>query len=61
MKLLKYYLGSLIISLGLIGVIAIVVASFQVQIPSSVAKYFVLVWLGLAVVLLPFAKKIMRV
>ncbi|MBN48818.1 MAG: hypothetical protein CMN85_04700 [Spongiibacteraceae bacterium] len=61
MKLLKYFAGSLIISLGIMMVLAILVRSLQIELPTDTARYFLLIWVSLAIVISPFAKKIIRV
>ena len=60
MKLLKYFVGSLIISFAILLVVAMVMVSIQVALPEAVSRYLLWIWLGMAVVLLPLAKKIVR-
>ena len=60
MKLLKYYLGSLIISFGILLVLTVVLGSMQIKVSEVIINYLALIWALLAVVILPFAKKIIR-
>ena len=61
MKLVKYFVGSLIISFGVLMVLAIMARGIGVDIPDELASYAILVWLALAVLILPWAKNIVRV
>jgi len=61
MKLIKYFIGSLIISFGILLVIAVMVRAAEVQVPESISDKFLLIWFGLALVITPFAKNIIRV
>ena len=60
-KFLKYCVGSLIISFGVLLVIAIIMRGIGIQIPDEVSRYSLLIWVSLAVLILPWAKKIIRV
>ena len=60
-KFLKYCIGSLIISFGVLMVLAIVMRGIGIQIPDEFARYSLLIWVSLAVLILPWAKKIIRV
>lgn len=60
MKLLKYFIGSLIISSCVLFVIALIMSSLQINLPEVVARYLLLIWISLAILLLPFAKRIIR-
>lgn len=61
MKILKYFVGSLIISFAILLVVAMVMVSIQVPLPEAVSRYLLWIWLAMAVALLPLAKKIVRV
>lgn len=61
MNILKYFAGSLIISFAILLVVAMVMVSIQISLPEAVSRYLLFIWLGLAVALLPVAKKIVRV
>lgn len=60
MKLLKYFAGSLIISFGIMFVVSILVRAFQIELPDNAARYGLAAWILLAIMILPFAKKIIR-
>lgn len=60
MKILKYFVGSLIISFAILLLVAMVMISIQVPLPEAVSRYLLLIWLVLAVVLFPLAKRIVR-
>lgn len=61
MKLLKYFIGSLIISFGILLVIGVILRAAEVQVPDVIGDYLLVVWISLAIVISPFAKKIIRV
>lgn len=61
MKLLKYFSGSLIISLGLLIVLAIIVRAIGISLPPEISRYFLLAWVLLAIIIMPFTSKIIRV
>ncbi len=61
MKLLKYFAGSLIISFGLLIVLLLIVRAVGIEMPHEFSRYMLLIWASLAVILLPLAKKIVRV
>lgn len=61
MKLVKYFIGSLIISFGILLVIGLASAGLQLTLPTGVGDYILFIWIGLALLILPFAKKIVRV
>ncbi|GJM08374.1 MAG: hypothetical protein DHS20C11_06500 [Lysobacteraceae bacterium] len=61
MKLLKYFAGSLIISFGILMVIVFIAVSFGVDAPQEILRYLLLTWVLLAICIMPFAKKIIRV
>lgn len=61
MKFLKYITGSLIISFGILFVLIILSRSLQIQAPKDIFTYLGLAWAGLAIVLYPLAKRIIRV
>jgi len=57
---MKYIIGSLIISFGILFVAVVVLMSLNVQAPESVMKYLGLAWALLAIVTYPLAKKLIR-
>ncbi|MBT8142006.1 MAG: hypothetical protein HKN88_03455 [Gammaproteobacteria bacterium] len=61
MKYLKYFAGSLIISFGILLVVAVVVAAGEIKMPDNTGDYLLYIWIGIAIVIMPFAKKIIRV
>ncbi|MGH1470760.1 MAG: hypothetical protein ACRBCS_06175 [Cellvibrionaceae bacterium] len=61
MKLIKYFAGSLIISLGILIVMAIFTRAIGVTVPEEYSRYFIVVWVLLALLILPWARKIIRV
>ncbi len=61
MKLLKYFIGSLIISFGILLVLGVMLRAAGVQVPDVIGDYLLIVWVGFAIVIMPFAKNIIRV
>ena len=61
MKLLKYFIGSLIISFGILLVLAVMLRAAEIQVPDVIGDYLLIVWIGSAIVIMPFAKNIIRV
>jgi hypothetical protein len=61
MKIIKYFVGSLIISFGILMVIGIAMAGLRINFPEGTGNYLLLIWISLAIVILPFSKKIIRV
>ena len=59
-KNMKYIIGSLILSFGILFVAAVLLISLGVQAPESVIKYLGLAWVLLAIVTYPLAKKLVR-
>ena len=57
---MKYIIGSVIISFGILFVAVVVLISLKVQPPENFMKYFGLAWASLAFVSYPIAKKIIR-
>lgn len=57
---MKYIIGSLIISFGILLVAVVVLMSVNVRAPENVDKYLALAWLVLAVFTYPLAKKWVR-
>ena len=57
---MKYIIGSLIISFGVLFVAIIVLMSMGVKAPEGVMGYLGLAWVLLAIVTYPLAKKIIR-
>ena len=61
MKVLKYIAGSLIISFGAMFVLLILATASGLKTPNFITNYFFILWIVLAILILPFAKKIIRV
>ena len=59
-KNMKYIIGSLILSFGILFVAAVMLISLGVQAPESVINYLGLAWALLAIVTYPLAKKLVR-
>lgn len=57
---MKYILGSIIISFGILLVGIVVLMAMNVQAPDGGMKVFGLSWLGLAILCYPLAKKLVR-
>jgi len=57
---MKYIIGSLIISFGILLVLTIVSISMGITAPEGSMKYFPVVWGVLAVFTYPLAKKLVR-
>ena len=57
---MKYLMGSLILSFGILFVVAVVLIALGVPAPEGVVKYLGLAWALLAVVTYPLAKKLVR-
>jgi len=57
---MKYIIGSLIISFGILLVLVIVSISLNVKAPENGMEYFLIAWVLLSVVTYPLAKKIVR-
>ncbi len=60
MKFVKYFVGSLIISGGIVLLLAIFTRGMQLTVPGYIADHLLFIWIGLAVVISPFAPKIIR-
>lgn len=61
MKYIKIYIGSLIISTGILIVAALLVRAIGVTLPAEVADYILVIWFSLAVIIYPLSIKIVRV
>lgn len=61
MKYLKYFIGSLIISTGIVLVVAIMMRAADAKAPAIIGDNLLLTWIALAIVIMPFAKNIIRV
>ena len=61
MKLLKYFIGSLIISFGILLVIGMMLRAAGAQAPNLISDHLLIVWIVLAIVISPFTKNIIRV
>lgn len=61
MKLLKYFAGCLIISFGLLMLIVFAAGAFGVDATNEILRYLLLAWVLLAICIMPFAKRIIRV
>lgn len=57
---MKFIIGSLIISFGVLLILVIVLNAMGVKAPDDVTKYLGLAWVGLAVALYPLARRIIR-
>jgi len=57
---MKYVIGSLIISFGILFVVVVVLMSLNVQAPEGVMKYLGWAWALLAIITYPLAKKLIR-
>lgn len=57
---MKYIVGSFIISFGILFVAAVFLLSLDLRPPAIVLEYLLLVWVLLAAVTYPFARKIIR-
>ncbi len=57
---MKYIIGSLIISFGIILVAVIVMIGMSLKAPDGALQYFAIAWGLLAVAVYPFSKKIIR-
>ena len=61
MKYIKYAIGSLIISFGVLLVLVVLLRSLQLDAPEDIMLYLGMAWLVLAIIAYPLAMKIMRV
>lgn len=61
MKILKYFAGSLIISSGIVLLVAIMMRAADAKAPAILTDNLLLTWIALAIVIMPFAKNIIRV
>ena len=57
---MKYIIGSLIISFSIILIIIVMVAATEMKTPDKFMEYLGMVWLVLAIVMYPLARKIIR-
>jgi len=57
---MKFVIGSLIISFGILFVVVVVLAAINLQAPDNAFKYLGVAWLVVAVFCYPLAKKIVR-
>lgn len=57
---MKYIIGSLIISFGILFVAVVILMSLNVQAPENGLKYLGLAWVLLAIFTYPLAKKLIR-
>ena len=57
---MKYVMGSLIISFGILLVLVVLSMSLNVKAPANGMKYFILAWGILAIFTYPLAKKVVR-
>ena len=57
---MKYIVGSLIISFGLIFVVIVILMALQIKAPGDILKYLALSWPLLAIATYPLAKKLVR-
>ena len=61
MKFLKTYIGCLIISFGIFFVIGVILMAAGIKLPEVVSSYLLEIWLLIALIIYPFARKIIRV
>ena len=57
---MKYIIGSLIISSGILFVAILMMMSLNVQAPDGIVKYLAWAWIILAIVAYPLARKLIR-
>jgi len=57
---MKYIIGSLIISFGVLLLVVIVMIGMSLKAPDGSMKYFAIAWAVLAVLVYPLAKRIIR-
>lgn len=57
---MKYIIGSLIISFGILLVLVVISMSLNVKAPENGMKYFMLAWGLLAIFTYPLARKLVR-
>lgn len=57
---MRYIIGSLIISFGILLIAVVVLMALNMKAPENVMKYFGLAWALLAVATYPLAKKLVR-
>jgi hypothetical protein len=57
---MKYIIGSIIISFGILFVVVVLLMTVVEQAPESAMKYLAVAWALLAIVTYPIAKKIIR-
>ena len=57
---MKYIVGSLIISFGILFVAVLMMISLNMQAPEGIMKYLAWAWIVLAIVTYPLAKKLIR-
>lgn len=61
MKFVKTYIGCLIISFGILLVVAAILMAAGIKLPEVVAGYLLETWLLMALIIYPLARKIIRV
>ena len=57
---MKYIVGSLIISFGVVLIIVLMLSALQMKTPDKIMEYLGVAWLVLAIVMYPLARKIIR-
>jgi len=57
---MKYVIGSLILSFGVMLVVVVMLAALQMETPDKLMEYLGIAWLVLAIFMYPVAKKIVR-
>lgn len=57
---MKYILGSIIISFGILFVLVVVLVGVQVKAPENALEYLGAAWLVLSAICYPLAKKLVR-
>ena len=57
---MKYIIGSLIISFGILLIVVLVLGSLKVEAPENIMTYLGIAWVVLAIIAYPLARKIVR-
>lgn len=57
---MKYIIGSLIISFGIIFVILLILVGIRVKAPANALEYLAAAWILLSVLCYPLARKLIR-
>ena len=57
---MKYILGSIIISFGILFVVVLMLRMLNVQPPENIMEYLGIAWVVLAIITYPLARKLIR-